>query len=179
MNKNILVIYSSKYGSSEIYAKLIGEKLNCLVIDILDCKKINLQNYSTIIYGAGVYAGSLRNIKLFRKLISGFNIKNIIICATGITNTKDASGISEIDNNIEQELYGLRYKCFHFMGRIKYNKLGISHKLMMKVLFKAINSKEEKNLTEHEKLILKTYGDVLDLIDRDSIEDLINYIKGV
>lgn len=52
--KKVVVIYGSKYGTTEKYAKWISEELNCDLFSYKSIKKDNLLNYDTIIYGGGL-----------------------------------------------------------------------------------------------------------------------------
>ena len=60
-----IVTYSSKYGSTQKYAKWIGEALSCEVKDIKDIPSGMLQNYDVIIHGGGLYAGGVSGMKQF------------------------------------------------------------------------------------------------------------------
>lgn len=48
-----IVVYESKYGSTEKYAKWIGEELNCKVSKIGDTNIDDLLNYDNIVLGDG------------------------------------------------------------------------------------------------------------------------------
>lgn len=60
-----IVTYSSKYGSTQKYAKWIGEALSCEVKDIKDIRSDMLQNYDVIIHGGSLYAGGVSGMKQF------------------------------------------------------------------------------------------------------------------
>ena len=60
--KKILVLYKSKTGFSERYARWIAEDLQCDLANLAEFKKDSLLQYGLIIYGAGVYAGQINGI---------------------------------------------------------------------------------------------------------------------
>lgn len=60
--KNI-VVYESKYGSTEKYAKWIGEELNCKVSKISDVTTEELLNYDNIVFGGWLQAGKIKGFK--------------------------------------------------------------------------------------------------------------------
>ena len=53
---NTIIIYKSKYGSTETYAHWIAEALSCEMRDAKSVKIDDLLKYDTIIYGGGLYA---------------------------------------------------------------------------------------------------------------------------
>ncbi|MEG0005897.1 MAG: flavodoxin domain-containing protein [Clostridium sp.] len=179
MDGKVVVLYSSKYGGSKKYAELISKKLNSYIFDINNFDKSVLMKAETIIFGAGVYAGSVNNIKMFGELAYLIQGKRFIVFTCGLTDRDDNSGITLIDNNLNKALKELEFKYYYYMGKIDYAKLNFIDKIIMKVLVKSLSKKSENDLTKHDKLILSTYGQVLDLINEDSIEDLIKYVRGV
>lgn len=82
---NIVVVYKSKYGSTEKYAKWIAEELSA---DIFRANQINLkklEKYTTIVYCGGLYVGGFLGFSLIKKNYSKLSNKKIIIAAVGAT----------------------------------------------------------------------------------------------
>lgn len=53
-----VVIYKSRYGHTEKYAKWLSEKLNAdLLFEASQIKGLDFSRYDNIIYGGGLYAG--------------------------------------------------------------------------------------------------------------------------
>ena len=82
---SILVVFKSKYGSTEQYAKWIGEALGCTVKDAKDVNCNEMLKYDTIIYGGGLYAEVINGISLITKNFEKLSDKKIIVYTTGIT----------------------------------------------------------------------------------------------
>ncbi len=59
-----IVIYKSQTGFTQKYAEWIAEELKADIFDILQVNVEMLQNYDTIIYGGGLYAGGINCVKL-------------------------------------------------------------------------------------------------------------------
>ena len=69
-----IVIYESKYGSTEKYAKWIAEELNCKISKLSEINIDELTNYDNIIYGGWIHAGKLEG---FNKIqVNGDKLKN-------------------------------------------------------------------------------------------------------
>ena len=64
-----VVIFKSKYGATEKYARWIGEELDCPVFSFDDFSKDKLNDYDNIIYGGGVQAGGIKGFDKFKKWI--------------------------------------------------------------------------------------------------------------
>ena len=64
-----VVIYKSKYGTAEKYARWIAEELDCEVRSLDETKARDLEPYDNIIYGGGVHAGGIEGFDTFRKWI--------------------------------------------------------------------------------------------------------------
>ena len=62
-----LILYYSKYGTTEKCAKLLSEKIDggADVVRYVDRKNADFGNYDTIIIGAPVYMGMLKKMKAF------------------------------------------------------------------------------------------------------------------
>ncbi len=74
--KSVVVIYKSKYGSTEKYAKWLSELLSC---DIFETKNINIEKvmkYDTIVLGGGLYACNIAGISFFKKIIKNYRKKS-------------------------------------------------------------------------------------------------------
>ena len=66
-----IVLYTSKYGAAETYARWIAEALGCRAVPLDKFSKKELQGYDTVIYGGGVQAGGIRGLEQFTKWIKG------------------------------------------------------------------------------------------------------------
>ena len=79
-----IVLYESKYGSTERYAKWIGEELNCKVSRISDVNIEELANYDNIIFGGWIHCGKLEGFKKIQNNIDKFKSKNFLVFASGL-----------------------------------------------------------------------------------------------
>ena len=57
-----IVIFSSKTGNTEKYAKWIAEELGTKAVPANKVKVKDLKDHDTIIYGAGIYAERINGI---------------------------------------------------------------------------------------------------------------------
>ena len=69
-----------------------------------------------------------------------------------------------------------KIKIFNFMGRMVVDELSLVHRAAIKSLKKIMSAKE--NPTEMEKLLIELCDADGDFTDRNSIKELVEYIKG-
>ena len=64
-----IVVYKSKYGTAEQYAKWIAEELDCDIKELGEIRARDLEPYEGIIFGGGVHAGGIEGIDNFIKMV--------------------------------------------------------------------------------------------------------------
>lgn len=172
MKNNTVVVYESKYGTTEKYAKWIAEDLNCPVYNLKGLRDDKLNEYDTIIHGGGLYAGGVAGSKILIKMQE----KNIVLFTVGLADPNVTDYTEVLEKNFDKELIE-KMKIFHLRGGIDYKNLSLMHKIMMSAMKKLVSKKSEDELTHDDKMMLETYGDIVDFVDRKSIEPIIEYIK--
>lgn len=173
---NTIVIYKTKYGSTKTYAEWISEKLGCEIADAKTLKIEDLLKYDTIIYGGGLYAEVINGISLITKNLDKLEGKKIVVYSTGITplDCRDYYDKYVIEKNFTPEMLN-KIKVYNFLGKMKSEELSMVHKAALKTLKQIMSSK--KNPTEMEKLLVELCDADGDFSDKESIKDLIEYVK--
>ena len=176
MRKNVIV-YKSNYGSTEVYAKWISKELAADVYESKEIKIDKLKEYDNIILGGGLYAGGILGSSIISKNFDTIKDKKIIVFTVGLSPTKD----KEIFNPIIEKNFTLEMRrsisFFHLRGGIDYKKLSLIHKAMMAMLKFMVSRKKSEELTEDDKLMLKTYGDKVDFIDVNTAKEIVSYVE--
>lgn len=175
---NTVVIYRSKYGSTQKYAQWISEELSCPVFDAKDISKEDLVNYDTIIYGGGLYAEIISGVSLITKNFDKLKNKKIAVFSTGITplDCRDYYDKMVIEKNFKPEMFD-SIRVFNFMGKMILNELSLPHRTAIKALKKLMSGKE--NPTEMEKLLAELCDKNGDFTDREAISGLVEYVKAI
>lgn len=176
MNK-IAVVYKSKYGSTKKYAQAISKSLNADLFERSQIKADSLIEYDTIIYGAGLYASGINGISLISKNFEKLKNKNLIVFTVGLAPPEDKELFQPIINKNFTDEMKSSIEIFHLRGGIDYKELSFLHKNMMAMLKNMVSKKKETELTEDDRLMLKTYGDKIDFTDLSTIEPLLSYVK--
>ncbi len=178
MSKTV-IIYKSKYGSTRKYAEWIATALSA---DIFEASKIDvrgMQNYSKIIYGGGLYASGILGVSLITKEFDKLKDKNLIVFTVGLADPSNTEQfIPVIDKNLTKEMQK-SIKLFHFRGTIDYKNLSLIHKSMMALLKNKVSKMPEDKMDDEAKMMLETYGQVVDFTDQSSIMPLIEFCNGM
>ena len=174
---NAIVVYKTKYGSTETYARWIAQELGCEAVDAKNVKAQELSAYDTIVYGGGLYAEVINGVSLITKNLDILAGKKIVVFSTGITPI-DCRGYCDtyvikknFKNGVPENL-----RIFNFLGKMKMDELSMVHRTALKTLKKIMSSKE--NPSEMEKLLVELCDADGDFCDRASIKELVEYAKG-
>lgn len=170
MKNRTLVIYKSKTGFTERFAQWISEELNCDKIAYKDRKKICFDDYETVIYGGGFYAGKINGLKWFKEKMSEFEGKKRIVFGTGAT-PPDVPDIKKAMRQNFTDKEWSNIKVFYMQSGLNYEKMGVNDKLMMAV-FRSMLKK-----TEGESEMYKMIQSSCDCSSKESVLPLINYCK--
>ncbi len=147
-----IVLYTSKYGSALNYAKMLAEACAFDLLDLTKCHISKLKAYDTIIYGAGIYAGKIKNINFLLKHLTALKDKKIIIFAVGIT-PNDAKWLNTIK---QRNLKGYDLPLYYCRGNFDMNKLSIFDHFLCSALAKQIAKKAPETYEPWEKALLES-----------------------
>ncbi|MBQ4150353.1 MAG: flavodoxin [Clostridia bacterium] len=171
-----VVIYKSKYGATERYAKWISEELGCEVFEAKNFSAKDFAKYDTVIYGGGLYANNINGISLITKNFDKLEGKKVVVFSTAITplDCREYYDVLVMDRSFPKEIQD-KVKVFNFLGKMLSSELSLVHKAALKTLKKIMSGKE--NPTDMEKLLLELCDYDKDECDKESIKDLIEYVK--
>lgn len=167
-----VVIYSSKTGFTEKYAKWLGEELSCPIFSLEEFSQEGFKLYDSIIYAGGLYALGINGLD---KVLKQFkNYENLTILAVGLTPPKDEDIKKIIENNFD-EFQKKHLNFFYVRGGFDFEKLGKFDKILMTLMKWKISLKRKK--TADENGMLAAYEKPLDFTKRENLKELINSIK--
>ena len=171
-----IVVYKSKYGSAKTYANWIAQELGCTAENVKNISVKDLMQYDKIVYGGGLYAEIIGGLFLITKNIDLLKNKKIAVYSCGITplDCRDYYDKMVIEKNFKNGVPE-NVKVFNFMGKMIMDELTLVHRSALKTLKKIMSSKE--NPTEMEKLLVDLCDSDGDFMDKESIKDLVDYIR--
>ena len=193
-----IVLYTSKYGAAETYARWIAEALGCRAVPLDKFSKKELQGYDTVIYGGGVQAGGIRGLEQFTKWIKG-DLKLRQMAKRGTISEAEAAEIGAFDRqyyifavgiSLDSEGNRLQLRdinfdkdwlrdlpCFFLPGAFDPAKLAGVDKAIIKVATKMFLNKPEAQAAAEDAQVLRYFETGCDLIDRTRTTALIESVK--
>lgn len=174
---SIVIVCKSKTGFTKTYAKWISEELDC---DIINGKKVTnkiLNEYETIIYGSGLYAGQIGGLKKFKSMVQTMGSKNLIVYATGATPANADKLINDMikANFTEDEREMVPF--FYFQSGLNYEKMSAISRIIMKMFASIMEKKSNK--TEEEKGMAIMIKQSSDYTKKEYIVPLIEYVRSM
>ena len=172
-----IIIYTSKYGSTEKNANWLAEALKCPAKKLKSISSQELAAYDTIIYGGGLYAGGVAGFKKYLSYIGSAKDKKLILFMVGSTNPADKKTYAEVaERNIPAE-WKERFQVFALHGDQLFSKMSVLHKLMMRVPKHRMEKVPEAERTGDMKRFLENFGRDVIFTSREQIEPIIEYLQ--
>lgn len=172
-----IVIFKSKTGFTEQYAKWVAEDLKCDIAELKNASKIDFKTYDLVIYGGGVYAGKIAGLKKFRGFLGDKSNLNLMIFVTGATPMQGQEIINTTwaSNFTEEELRSIPH--FYMQSGINYERMGMFSRLMMKAFSKMLSKKDGK--TSVEAGVQASITNSHDVSSKEYIKPLVEKVKGL
>ena len=167
VNKTI-VIYSSKTGFTRKYAKWICEALDADILEYNDRERVNYAHYDTVIFGGGMYAGKINNIKWFREKLPHLEDKKCVLYVTGAMSKKSPDVLKNIKNNFKPGEWG-KFKCFYMQGGLDYDHMDEMDRMMLKAFRYMLKLSKKDERTAN--MIAKSF----DFTSKKDIQPLVDY----
>lgn len=174
MQKRIAVIYKSRYGTTKQYAEWISEALDARIFESSSIKPSELKEYDIVIYGGGLYAGGIDGVKL----VANVDCKKLVVFTVGLADPTVTDFTSILEKAFKKEQL-LAIKAFHLRGAIVYKKLSLIHKGMMAVVKKEAEKNPVSKRTNDDIILLETYGNGVDFMDKSTIMPLVEYVRSL
>lgn len=182
-NSKTIIIYSSKRGSTEQYAKWLHESLSgvcdCEIVTFADSKKYDLYDYDLIVYGGWIRGSGIVDFDNFRKRLDGELLDKMILFGVGVANQSAENyaqvwsiNIGKIDpkNNHKTLMYILD-------GRYDPNSISGLDGFLMKIMKKVLKSGSTKSASKEASMMEDRLINGCDLVKRENLDSLIKDCK--
>lgn len=173
------VLFKSHYGATKLYAQHIAQSLGADLYDLEKNKKVDFENYDTLIYGGGIYAGSINGLKKLKKDAERLKGKSLVVFSVGLGDPTEAAQARMIANSVNKalpkELMDHTH-IFSFRGSLEWNKMSFMHRTMMKMVNNILKKKKAEDLSDSERDTLNNFGKDIDHTNLASAAPLIDYV---
>lgn len=169
-----LIIYSSKTGFTEKYARWLQEDLSCDCIEFARRNTVDLAPYQAVAFGGGCYVGRINKLGWLKKQLPQLRGKRVAVFFTGAM-PPDGSDVRRLEreNFQPEELKFLR--PFYLQGGLNYAAMNPVDKLLMAVFRKMLKSKAG---SPKEKVMLQNVQQSFDKTERENLKPLEAFLKG-
>jgi menaquinone-dependent protoporphyrinogen IX oxidase len=166
--KKVLVLFKSKTGFSERYARWIADDLQCDLANLAGFNKESLSEYALVIYGAGIFAGQIRDIGKIKRWMEAFPEKTWVVFATGTTPSKEKYEELIFQSNFRKgEVRPAHF--YYLIAGINYEKMSVIDRQLMRFLTFLTSRKTGKSQPSKQTSV--------DLSNRSCIEELLRYVR--
>lgn len=167
-----VILYYSKTGFTEQYAKWMAKELSCPAFPFKRRDTVDFSRYDTIIFGSWCHAGQLKKIRWFRGMMPKWGGKQKILFAVGASPAENPQ--------IEMFLKSLtvpeeQVRAFYLPGGLRYEKMGVVSRAMMKLFVSIINKKKEK--TPEEEKMVQMLCHSYDISDRSHMAPVLETVR--
>lgn len=150
-----IIIYKSKTGHTEKYARMLSKELK---IPCYSYKDYTISKDDDVIFLSYIYASKIMGLS---KILKKYKVK-VVIAVGALAYSKDYFNTLKTVNNINLPFFYLR-------GGIDYSKLNFIFKKFLPIIGKDI-AKDNKELIN----LFKNGGD---FVNKDNLKEVLNYLK--
>lgn len=166
---NTIVIYATKKGSSELYAKTFAQNNRYRIFKQEQVSSEELAKADEVYYFGSVYAGKVIGLEELKKKLSGNS--HLTIISVGLTAVKDQEKLAEIREGVSKEFPQASF--YHLRGRLIKQQLNMPEKIILKMISKSSKKKPLQEKLEIEKAIEQAVDEgCVDCIDLSELEKI-------
>ena len=170
-----IVLYQSKYGSTEKYARWLAEESGYDIIEVKKAKADTMNGYETVIFCGAVYASGIAGISYLRKNKNALAGKRTAVFCVGAS-PYDEKAVADVKaQNLKEELKDIPL----FYGRGAWDEEGMSlpDRMLCRMLQKAVAKKDPDTYEPWMKALMCAAGQKCDWTDKTYLEPLIGYLR--
>lgn len=171
---NAIIVYYSQTGFTRQYAEWLADALKCSCIPYECRKQIGPVQYDMVVFGSWCHAGRIKKLKWF---LEAFNVRadcRKAVFAVGAM----PSDSPEVERLFEQNMSAEDLKkipAFYAPGGLRYEKMSLSSRLMMKAFSQMVANKKDKTADEEEMARIISHS--FDISDRSYLEPMIQCLQ--
>ncbi len=168
-----IIIYNSQTGFTKQYAEWLAEDLQCRLVPYSQKEEIDFSQYDAMVFGSWCHAGMIKKIKWFRKNLPALKGKKKAVFVVGANPMGNQEIEASLKGNFSEEE---KVEVFYLQGGLRYEKMGASSRMMMKMFSSMVAKK--KNKSPEEEQMARMIGQSYDISDRRFLRPVAAYLKG-
>lgn len=170
---NTIIIYRSKTGFTEKYAKWLREDLSCDCVPYSARGTVDFDRYQAVAFGGGCYIGKIDKLGWLKKQLPRLRGKKVAVFFTGAM-PGDAPDVLRLEreNFTPQELEQI--KPFYLQGGLNYEAMGLADRFLMAGFRRMLKAKAD---SPKEKVMLQNIQQSFDRTDREKLKAIEDYLR--
>lgn len=154
-----LIVYTTNAGSTERYAKMLGEKTGYTVCEL---SKAGENSSEEVIFLGWVMAGTIQGLSEARKKFG--TLKTVI--AVGMMPSESSKKEAEEKNSITEPF-------FYLPGAFNIKKLHGMYKMMMSMMLRMMKGKVKESSDPDDKRALELFENGFDSVKEENLEPVL------
>lgn len=150
-----VIIYKSKAGHTERYARMLSKELN---IPYYSSKDAKVSENDEIIFLSHIYASKIMGLS---KTLNKYNVK-VVIGVGAMPYSRDYLNTLKDANNI-------KLPFFYPRGGIDYSKLNFFFRKFLPII--------GKDIAKDDKELLRLFKNGGNFVTKDNLKEIVNYLK--
>lgn len=171
-----LVVHASKYGSTERYARWIGEALEAPVVGSHAITPSGLAEHDVVVFCSAIYGPSLRDcVELRRAMELGSDTRWVLV-TVGLSDPEVSTRRDDLVAAKFTEDQLARLTVFHLRGAMNRDRLTFVDRSMMATIRAALAAKSEPS-AEDLSMLQVLEPERVDLTSRSGVEDIVASVQ--
>lgn len=170
--KDVLVVYKSRYGATERYAKWIAESLGCEAMPMQQVKTATLLQYRMLIFGGGLYMGRINGVTALTRRFQELKDKTLFVFTSGLTEPGDDGYYTFLFTRNFTEKMRRQIHFFSFPGAVDAEKLSRFHRWIMKVTMQERAKTDPAHAQAYRSM-------KMDFVDRSYTQPLVDKAQAI
>ncbi len=136
--KRAILIYYSRTGFTEQYARWLEEMTGCPAVAYKDARKMDLAPYDIMLFASRFRAGYIQKLKWLRRKDRRRKLRAVL--ATGAAPMGSPEAKREVSVSVRDE--GFRCAVFYLESGIRYEAMGRIEKLLMRLFLRLMGEQD-------------------------------------
>lgn len=171
-----IILYQSKYGATEKYARWLQEELGFACIKTRQATAAMLKDYDVIILGGGVYASGIAGLSFLKKNIGALTGKTVAVFCVGASPYDEDAIAQARQLHFTGALQNV--PLYYCRGAWNEDAMTFGDRTLCRMLQKAVAKQDPSTYEPWQKALMCAVGQACDWTDKAYLEPLIRDLRG-
>lgn len=171
---NCIILYESKYGSTQKYAKWLSERLDCPLAVTREVDISDLEAFDTVVFAGSIFASGILGISFLHKNYARLKDKKLAVLIVGASPdcTEVRQSVSEM--NLCDKLGSI--PCFYARGAWHKKTMKLRDRILVGVIFRSLRRRKQARLEMWETALLGCANQDADWTSPEQLDELVDYL---